>query len=141
MKIGSRFFLSWILSAITMFTLFYIWHGIFLNDFKRIQFPLSWFITFAALSYLIFGAGIYFLYESSLMKRIDNFFLRGLICGIISGFSLFMIASVVNISLTKHLSMQHLFFDCVWQISEQAIGSMVVVILKVFVRDPQLEDA
>ncbi len=141
MKIGPRFFLSWILSAVTMFTLFYIWHGIFLNDFKRIQFPISWFVTFAAVSYLIFGAGVYFLFESSIMKKVDNFFLRGLICGVVAGFSLFMIATVVNISLTKHLSMQHLMIDCIWQMSEETVGLMVVVLLKILVREPNLEEA
>jgi hypothetical protein len=141
MKIGIRFFLSWIISAVTMFALFYAWHGIFLNDFKRIQFPLSWFVTFAALSYLIMGAGIYFLYESQIMKRIQNLHIRGLVCGFISGFSLFMIATVVNISLTKHLSVQHLMVDCIWQISEQTVGLAVVVLLKIFIRDPHLQDA
>lgn len=141
MKIGVRFFISWILSAVTMFTLFYIWHGIFLNDFKRIQFPLTWFMTFAALSYLIFGAGIYFLYESFIMKKFDNFFVRGVVCGIIAGFSLFMIATVINISLTKHLTMRHLMVDCIWQICEQTVGVMVLVVLKVFIREPQFEEA
>jgi len=141
MKIGLRFYLSWIVSAIVMFTLFYTWHGIFLNDFKRIQFPLSWFVTFAAVTYLILGAGTYFLFEATVMKRFKNFFIRGLICGAISGFSLFMVATIVNISLTKHLSAQHLMIDCVWQISEQIIGTMVIVIFKILIHEPELEHA
>jgi hypothetical protein len=139
MKIGFRFYLSWIFSAIVMFTLFYVWHGIFLNDFKRIQFPLSWFVTFAAVTYLIFGAGMYLLFESGIMKKLRNFFLRGLICGLIAGFSLFMIATIVNISLTKHLSMQHLMMDCIWQMSEQVVGAMVVVMFKIMIHEPQPE--
>src|SRR5687767_4937659 len=106
MKIGFRFFLSWIVSAVVMFSLFYVWHGIFLNDFKRIQFPLSWFVTFAALTYLILGAGIYAMFESHTMHRIRNLFVRGVACGLITGFSLFMIATIINISLTRNLSMQ-----------------------------------
>lgn len=141
MKLGSRFFLSWIFSAIVMFTLFYIWHGIFLNDFKRIQFPLTWFVAFAAFTYLIFGAGIYFLFESSLLKKIRNFFIRGLLCGTVAGFSLFMIATVVNISLTTNLSAQHLMMDCIWQVAEQTLGAMVVVLFKVVIHEPQLEHA
>lgn len=141
MKIGLRFFLSWILSAVTMFVLFYVWHGIFLNDFKRIQFPLSWFVTFAALTYLLFGAGIYFLFESQIMRKFfENVLWRGVACGLVSGFSLFMIATVVNISLTKHLSMEHLLMDCAWQISEQTLGCMVLVSLKYIVREPQFQE-
>jgi len=141
MKVGLRFYLSWIFSAIVMFSLFYGWHGIFLNDFKRIQFPLTWFVTFAAFTYLLFGAGIYFLYESHLMKRFRNFLVRGLICGAIAGFSLFMIATIVNISLTRHLSIQHLAMDCIWQMTEQMVGGMVIVLFKVVIHEPQTEHA
>jgi hypothetical protein len=141
MKIGLRFYLSWIISATVMFTLFYVWHGIFLNDFKRIQFPLAWFVAFAAFTYLILGAGIYFLFEATIMKKLKNFFMRGLICGLIAGFSLFMVATIVNISLTKHLSAQHLMIDCIWQMSEQIIGSMVVVLLKILIHEPEFEHA
>jgi hypothetical protein len=141
MKIGIRFFLSWIVSAVVMFILFYTWHGIFLNDFKRIQFPLSWFVTFAALTYLIFGAGMYMLFEARAMKRFRNFFVRGIICGIIAGFSLFMIATIVNISLTRHLSVQHLMIDCIWQMTEQVVGAMVVVIFKIAIHEHQAEHA
>jgi len=124
-----------------MFLLFYVWHGVFLNDFKRIQFPLAWFVAFAAVTYLLFGAGIYFLYESDLMKSVRNFALRGLICGSIAGFSLFMIATIVNISLTRHLSVQHLMMDCVWQMTEQIVGGMVIVLFKVIIHEPQVEHA
>lgn len=141
MKLGVRFFLSWVSSAVLMFALFYIWHGLFLNDLKRIQFPIVWFILFAAFTYLILGAGLYLLFESRLMRRFRNFFVRGLICGIIGGVSLFMVATIVNISLTKHLSVQHLAIDCVWQITEQVIGAMVVVVYKIFVHDPEVEHA
>lgn len=141
MKITLRFLLSWISSAIVMFTLFYVWHGVFLNDFKRIQFPLAWFVAFAAVTYLLFGAGIYVLYESHLMKKVSNFFTRGVICGLIAGFSLFMMATIVNISLTRNLSMQHLMIDCVWQMTEQVIGAMVIVLFKIVIHEPQTEHA
>lgn len=141
MKLGLRFYLSWILSAVVMFSLFYLWHGVFLNDFKRIQFPLPWFVTFAALTYLILGSGIYLLFESRLMKRVRNFFVRGVLSGLIGGFTLFMVATIVNISLTSKLSLQHLFIDCLWQMSEQVIGAMVIVLLKIFIHEPQVEHA
>ena len=41
MNLGIRFFISWILTALVMFTLFYYWHGVILNDFKRLNFPLT----------------------------------------------------------------------------------------------------
>lgn len=138
-KFGIRFFLSWIFTSATMFALFYVWHGLFLNDFKRIQFPLTWFVGFAAVTYLLVGAGLYLLFESSLMRRISNFLSRGIFCGVIAGFSLFMIATVVNISLTSHLSKEHLLIDCVWQITEQTAGGLVVALLKVIIHEQQHE--
>jgi hypothetical protein len=67
--------------------------------------------------------------------------MRGLVCGAIAGFSLFMIATIVNISLTRHLSMQHLMMDCIWQITEQIVGAMVVVIYKIVIHEPVHEHA
>lgn len=139
MKFSLRFLVSWFLSALVMFLLFYFWHGVFLNDFQRLSFPLSWFVTFAAITYLLFGAGIYFLYESTLMKKISGFLIRGVVCGLIGGFSLFMIATIINISLTRHLSMQHLMVDCIWQMTEQVVGAMVIVVVRGFIHEPHPE--
>ena len=141
MKINNRLFLSWILSSISMFLLFYYWHGVFLNDLTRIKFPLTWFITFAAFTYLILGIGMYALYESRLMKPIKNFLIRGLLCGLIAGFTVFMMATIVNISLTSHLTFSHLIIDCAWQITEQILGAMIVVILKILSHEPVPENA
>ena len=60
---------------------------------------------------------------------------------VIAGFSLFMIATVINISLTKHLSMQHLLVDCLWQIAEQTVGAMVIVVLRGFIHDAVPQNA
>ena len=141
MKLGLRFYLSWIFSALTMFTLFYVWHGIFLNDFKRIQFPLTWFVSFAAFTYLIFGALLYFMVESEVAKKIRNLFVRALIVGAVAGFTLFMIATIIKISFTRNQSANHLLIDCVWQISEQIVGALVVAALKLLVHEPIHEHA
>jgi len=124
-----------------MFALFYIWHGVFLNDFKRIHFPMGWFVAFAAVTYLILGAVIYLVFESELMRKIYNLFIRGLVCGAIAGLALFMITTIINISLTRNQSIEHLLMDCIWQISEQIVGAMVVTLMKIFVNEPISENA
>jgi hypothetical protein len=48
-----------------------------------------------------------------------------------------MIAMIVNISLTRHLSIQHLMIDCVWQMTEQVIGTLVVVLFKILLHEPE----
>jgi len=139
MRLGLRFFLSWILSSSLMFTLFYLWHGVFLNDFKRIQFPLTWFVTFAAFTYLVLGAGIYFLFESRLFKKFRNVFFRGIMAGVVAGISLIMIATIVHISITRHLSAEHLMIDGVWQVFEQVVGALIMVSLKLLIHEEEFE--
>ncbi|MBS1651952.1 MAG: hypothetical protein JSU07_08090 [Bacteroidetes bacterium] len=139
MKIGLRFFVSWIGSSILMFSLFYLWHGVFLNDFQRIMFPLTWFIVFAAFTYLILGAVIYFLFESQFLKPIRGDFSRGLLTGIISGFCLFMIVTVLNFSLTKNLKPEHLIIDCIWQMIEQTSGALLILLFKQLIYDHDFE--
>ena len=141
MNFNLRFFTSWISCALVMFSLFYAWHGIFLNDFKRIQFPVGLFVSFAAITYLILSFGIYLIFESSLMKRFRNIFLKGLLVGILSGFTIYIIATIIHISLAKNLNSQHLLMNCSWQIAEQTIGAFVIVIFKVLIRDNKFQDA
>ena len=141
MKFGLRFYLSWIIAAVIMFVLFYTWHGVFLNDFKRIHFPMVWFVTFAAITYLILGAVIYLVYESELLRKIQNIFIRGLVCGAGTGFALFMVTTIINISLTRNQSIKHLMMDCIWQIFEQIVGAMMLTLLKIFIHEPIQENA
>jgi hypothetical protein len=141
MKFNLRFFLTWILASVTMFSLFYVWHGVFLNDFKRLNFPYIWFVLFAAVTYLILSFALIFLFESQMMRKIDNFMTRGVFCGILLGFSLFMIMTVLHISFTQTLSARYLLFDCGWQIAEQTCGGMVVAACRIFLPSMEHERA
>jgi uncharacterized membrane protein len=98
-------------------------------------------VSFAAITYLIFGAVIFFLFEAEIMRKIHNLFVRGLVVGAITGFTLFMIATIINISLTRNQNIEHLMMDCIWQISEQMVGAMVVTVFKFFIHEPIPEHA
>jgi hypothetical protein len=102
---------------------------------------MGWFVTFAAITYLILGAVIYLVYESELLRKIQNIFIRGLVCGAGSGFALFMVTTIINISLTRNQSIQHLMMDCIWQIFEQIVGAMMLTLLKIFIQEPMQENA
>jgi hypothetical protein len=141
MKLNLRFFAAWILSSIVMFSLFYMWHGFFLNDFKRLNFPIIWFVVFAAVTYLILSFGLIFFFESQLMRKIDNFTFRGVLCGGILGFSLFMIMTVLHISFTQNLSARYLLLDCAWQMAEQISGGIVVALCRIFIPSMEHERA
>ncbi len=141
MKFNTRFFVSWILGSIIMYALFYMWHGVFLNDFKKINFPLSWLLIFTAIAYVTISFITYAVYESKPMKNIYNFFVRGITTGALVGFIIFVVSTVVTISISRNLSAKHLVFDCIWQITEQTIGGIVMATVKVFVIDYSHEEA
>jgi CDP-diglyceride synthetase len=141
MKLNSRFFASWILGSILMYALFYTWHGVFLNDFKKISFPFTWLIIFTSIAYITISFVLYAVYESKPMKNVYNFFFRGILSGALVGFIIFVISTVVTISISRNLSAEHLMLDCVWQMTEQTIGGILLAVVKVFVADHRHEEA
>ena len=141
MKLNLRFFISWILGAVLMYVLFYIWHGVFLNDFKKINFPLTWLLIFTSVAYITISFLLYAVYESKPMRNIYNFFFRGVISGALVGFIIFIISTVVTISISRQLTPEHLMFDCIWQIAEQTCGGLLMALVKVFVIDFRHEEA
>ena len=135
MKYNLRFFLSWILGSVIMYGLFYMWHGVFLNDFKKISFPITWLLIFTAVAYVTISYILYAVYESRPMKNIYNYFVRGIASGVFLGTIIFIISTVVTISLSKNLSPKHLMLDCAWQIAEQTIGGISLALIKMLVPD------
>jgi len=141
MRLNSRFYISWLLAAVVMYLLFYSWHGIFLNDFKKVNFPFEWLIVFTAVAYFVISFLLFAVYESRPMKNIYNFFVRGVAAGALTGFIIFIVSIVVTISISRHLSPKHLMLDCIWQICEQIVGGLVLATVKVFVADFRQEEA
>ena len=143
MRFTFRFFASWISAAAAMYTAFYIWHGIFLNDFKQIQFPLTWFIFLSAFAYLVIAYITYRVFETKILSAIDNLVLRGFIAALVVSLSLFAIMTVLHISFTKNVTSTYLMVDFFWQIIEQSVGALFIVIGKavIFEPRPQIEEA
>src|SRR4029078_5668016 len=101
MRFTFRFFASWIVAATAMYTAFYVWHGVILNDFKNIQFPYSWFLIFSSIAYLVISFISYRVFETKLLAHIDSLIVRGVVSALIVSISLFAIMTVLNISFTK----------------------------------------
>lgn len=141
MQFSVRFFISWITASVLMYVAFYMWHGIFLNDLNRLSFPKLFFLILAAFVYLVISFIVYSVYE---MKFLDKHFtnlilLRGVLSGVIVGFILFSIITVLGISFTKSFSLPHLLMDFSWQIIEQIIGGLVIGFGKMFIFEPKPE--
>lgn len=139
MRYTLRFFLSWIIAAVFMYAAFYVWHGVVLNDFKQIQFPIIWFVILSAFAYLVISYLLYRVFETRIISFFDNLFMRGFISALIVGISLFAIMTVLHISFTKNVTSTYLITDFFWQIVEQSIGAVFIVLGKVLIFEPEFE--
>lgn len=132
-----RFYLSWIISAVFMYSAFYIWHGVFLNDLNHISFSKPLFLILAALVYLVISFILFRTYESKfLQKNIPQTLFRGVVSGFLIGFILFSIVTVLGISFTKNINITYIMADFGWQISEQIIGGLVIGFGKLLIFEP-----
>jgi hypothetical protein len=139
MRYSLRFFLSWIFAAIAMYAAFYVWHGVVLNDFKQIQFPIVWFVLLSAFAYLIISYILFRVFETRVLTFFDNILMRGFISALIVGVSLFAIMTVLHISFTKNMTTAYLITDFFWQVVEQSIGALFIVLAKHFIFEPDFE--
>jgi hypothetical protein len=137
--IAKKFIISWIASSIVMFLLSYLWHGVLLNDFSMLNYPLGIFLLFASIVYLVTGALVAKVYTLEMFDRFTKHpFLKGLLSGALCGLLLYMISLVIGISFTKSITMQYMLIDITWQMIEQAIGGFVVGLVHVFVWDDSM---
>ena len=92
----SRFLTSWLLTAALMFGMFYWWHGVFLNDFAKVSFPLEQYLGLLVLVYLIVALVLYgliaFLDIGGKPAR------KGLLLGGVLGFFIYLIAFSFGVS-------------------------------------------
>lgn len=125
-----------------MFSLSYVWHGLFLNDFSQLNYPKQVFFVIAILVYLIISMGIAIIYSHPKLDGLKKQPLRkGLLIGSAFGFALYMITLVVGVSFTRTMTLGNIMFDCGWQMIEQAIGGAVVGIASVMVPSEHLFDS
>lgn len=139
MRYSVRFFLSWIFAALAMYGAFYVWHGVVLNDFKQIQFPIVWFVLLSAFAYLIISYILYRVFETKILAYFDNIMMRGFISALIVGISLFAVMTVLHISFTKNMTTTYLVTDFFWQVVEQSIGAIFIILGKHFIFEPDFE--
>ena len=137
-----RFFISWILAAVVMFSLSYLWHGVFLNDFSRLNYPKQVFFIIAILVYLFISLGISLVYPNPKLDSLKKTPLRkGALIGAGFGMALYLMTLVIGVSFTRTMSFSNILFDCGWQMFEQAAGGVFVGLASIFVPDEHLFDS
>lgn len=119
-----RVILSWMLCTIIMFSLSYLWHGVLLNDFLRVDYPKQVFLTLFALLYFIIGfimtVGYYYFHRSRRPLR------YGAALGACCGFVVFLVAFVLGITFSSNVTLLYALMDCGWQMFEQAVGGFTI---------------
>ncbi len=136
-----RFVISWVISAIIMYSAFYCWHGILSNDFYKIQYPKGIFLILAALVYIVISFVLVKFFDYKLIRnKIKNLFLRAIVIGSLLGFLLFSISIVFGIGFSSSYSLQIFLVDAFWQIFEQILGGLVIALAHVFIFIPEFDE-
>lgn len=129
-----RFFLAWILSAIVMFLLSYLWHGVFLNDLQRLSYPKEIFLTGSIITYLILGFLVTKIYLMNFPKSIAKKpLIRGLISGALLGVCAYIVSLVIGVSFNSQLTLEYILFDLLWQTIEQTCGGISVAFIYIWI--------
>lgn len=118
-----RFFIAWIVSAVFMYGISYVWHGVVLNDLARLTYPKDVFLSLAALAYLCFGFALAIAIHFIQIKK--SKVTRGLLFGVPLGLFVYLIAFVFGISFNGSFKMNHVIMDVTWQVIEQGLGGVV----------------
>lgn len=128
------FFLSWMISSITMFLSSYLWHGVILNDLQRLTYPIGIFLTGAIIAYLILG---FLLTKIYLMKFPHSIakkpLLRGVISGALLGVCTYITAIVVGVSFNTQMKPEYILIDLLWQTTEQILGGITVGFIYIWI--------
>lgn len=116
-------------SALVMFGLSYVWHGLALNDLSELKTPLALYLSLSGLVYLVIGllmtGMMHFMLAHEWIKLRNGFPLKGLLFGAVVGFMVYLVAFIFGMSFTDH-NMVHVVVDAIWQMVEQGLGGMVV---------------
>lgn len=119
-----------------MFSLSYLWHGIFLNDLERLSYPKEIFLTGSIITYLILGFLVTKIYLMKFPKQIAKKpLVRGIISGALLGVSTYIVALVIGVSFNSALTPQYILFDILWQTVEQTFGGITVGMIYIWIYD------
>jgi hypothetical protein len=132
-----RFFVGWIISAVLMYILFYVFHGVLTNDLIKISLPKSVFLTVAGFVYILLAFGMSVLLDATFFKKeVKNIYTRAFIAGPVIGIFLYAVALIVGVSFSAKFSMINMLVDVSWQVVEQSVGIIVIAFVKVITFDP-----
>ena len=116
------FIVSWLSCTVIMYGLSFLWHGVLLNDYVHIKYPLWLYFLLAGVVYLFIGLMLTYLYHYTHSHKMQY---KGAMMGACLGFFIYLIAFVLGVSFNQN-SVHHIVVDFIWQMVEQGIGGSAV---------------
>ena len=107
-----------------MFSLSYLWHGVILNDFERLSYPIEIYLIGSVITYLILGFIVTQIFLMKFMARKP--LLRGMVSGLSLGVATYIVSLVIGVSFSTSLTTTYILFDLLWQAIEQMAGGITV---------------
>jgi hypothetical protein len=121
--------LPWLWSAITMFALSFLWHGVILKDLQELKIPLTLYLVLSGIVYLLLGLTItvatHKAIEHEWVSLKGPFPLMVFLIGAAIGFVVYLLIFVLGMSFAKN-EVVHIVVDILWQMVEQGLGGFVV---------------
>lgn len=129
MLLERRILLPWVLSAVVMYGLSYVWHGIALTDLSELKVPLALYLTLSGVVYLLIGLGITVAVHQCIrhewISLRSGFPLMSIGVGAIIGFVVYLLVLTLGMSFASG-QLRHILVDVLWQMFEQGLGGLMV---------------
>jgi uncharacterized membrane protein len=124
-----RILVPWLLSAVVMFGISALWHGLALTDLSELKISLNTYFLLIGFAYLIVGLGLVLVVRLCIVREWITlkwgFPWKGMAIGSVAGLVVYLIILVSGLSFASH-GLQHVAVDIVWQVIEQAVGGLMV---------------
>lgn len=119
-----KYILAMLISVLLMFGLSYLWHGVFLTDFSRIQIPFNIFLSLMLAAYFGISLLLLIIIKSKILHiSLES---KGFLCGAALGLIIYLIALTLGFSFNNSVSRSQSLLDMAWQMLEQGIGGFVI---------------
>ena len=119
----------WLFSVVVMYGISYAWHGLLLNDISEMRMALGTYLALASAAYALIGLGLTYTVHSAILRGWISmkvaFPLKAMAVGAVIGAIVYVLVFFSGFSFASH-ELHHVFLDAVWQVSEQAIGGLMV---------------
>ena len=139
---SKRFILSVLFCAAIMCVLSYVWHGIILTDFIKLNRSKGKLLLFT--SFISFATAIVMvkLYDLEIMHQYfkKSPIIRGVLVGLVCGLLFFFVSRLSGYTFNTTGEFKQTLVDIIWQVFEQTVGGFVIGIIFIFQYQPESED-